>query len=80
MSVQLENGDVSFQPSFNLIGWAPGKKITRTFKPPKGQQFAVLLLGVAPNDAQTYDFDAALNALGYFRADQQAKPAGEAQT
>lgn len=65
--MDLQIGDCTFQPKFDKVTFSGQQKITGTFKPPRGQQFAVLLLGTADRRADDFDVDAALNELGYFR-------------
>jgi hypothetical protein len=65
--MNLFNGDCTFQTSFNKVAFSDDRRVTGTFKPPRGKQFAVLLLGTADKSAQDFDIEAALNALGFYR-------------
>lgn len=65
--MELHNGDCTFQPRFNKVAFTVNGKVTGGFKPPRGQQFVVLLLGTADKKADDFDAEAALNRLGFFR-------------
>lgn len=70
--MHLNDGDATFVGSFNKVAWTEdGRKVTFGFKAPRGEQFAVLLLGSAPKDAEDFDIEAALNRLGFFRREPQ---------
>lgn len=65
----LYDGDVTFQSSFNKVGFVGDTSIvTSGFKPPKGQKFVVLLLGTVDKGARDCDPVAMLNALGFVSA------------
>lgn len=66
--MDLFNGAVTFQGSFNKIGFTDdGQKVTAGFKPPKGEQFVVLLLGTVKKGAVDCNAEELLNKLGFFR-------------
>jgi len=71
--VYLNDGDASFAGSFNKVCWGEdsGQRFTFGFKPPKGEQFVVMLLGTAPKNAEEFDCEAALNRLGFYRKESQ---------
>ncbi|WP_079281418.1 hypothetical protein [Pseudomonas aeruginosa] len=51
---------------FNRIG----HKMTFGFRPPRGEQFVIMLLGSAKKDATDFDLEAALNRLGFYRREE----------
>lgn len=65
--MELFNGDCTFQSRFNKVAFTVSGKVTGGFKPPKGQQFVVLLLGTTDIKADDFDAEIALNRLGFFR-------------
>lgn len=65
--MELFNGDCTFQSRFNKVAFTVNGKITGGFKPPRGQQFVVLLLGATGIKADDFDVEDALNRLGFFR-------------
>lgn len=78
-NVQL--GDVSKVAKFEVTSTANdgATTLTATAKPPKGQKFAVLLLGTMDKDDNPLDFDLdkALQQLGYVREPDDAQGAAE---
>lgn len=69
----VQYGDVSKVPKFEVASLAGDGQtvLTATAKPPKGNKFAVLLVGTMDKDDNPLDFDidSALADLGYVRAD-----------
>lgn len=66
--MELFDGDVTFQGSFNKIGFTKDdQKVTAGFKPPKGEQFVVLLLGTVKKGTIDCNAEEMLNRLGFFR-------------
>ncbi len=67
----VQFGDVAKQPKFEVASLAADGEtvLTAVAKPPKGQKYAVLLLGTMGKDDNPMDFDVdtALEALGYVR-------------
>ncbi|HBO1022120.1 TPA: hypothetical protein L4E46_003927 [Pseudomonas aeruginosa] len=69
--MELHDGDATFVGSFNKIGWTDdGHKMTFGFRPPRGEQFVIMLLGSAKKDATDFDLEAALNRLGFYRREE----------
>lgn len=67
--MELFDGDVTFQGSFNKIGFTEDdQKVTAGFKPPKGEQFVVLLLGTVKKGAIDCNPEEMLKRLGFFRS------------
>jgi hypothetical protein len=63
---ELYDGDVTFQTSFNKVGFlAEAGTVTQGFRPPKGKKFVVLLLGTVEKDARDCDPVEMLNSLGF---------------
>jgi len=70
-AMNLNDGDATFVGSFNKIGWTEdGRKMTFGFRPPRGEQFVVMLLGSAKKDATDFDLEGALNRLGFYRKEE----------
>ncbi|AWZ87754.1 hypothetical protein CSC41_4888 [Pseudomonas aeruginosa] len=44
--------------------------MTFGFRPPRGEQFVIMLLGSAKKDATDFDLEAALNRLGFYRREE----------
>lgn len=63
MAIELHDGDVTFQSSFNRV--SDSGVITVGFNPPRGRKFVVLLLGTVGKGARDCDPVAMLDALGF---------------
>lgn len=68
----LGPGDASFASNFKKVTRSDcGASYEAGFKPPKGREFVVLLLGDAPKGSAWVDVEKMLNDLGFFRKDEQ---------
>lgn len=73
MSIELDEGDVSFQKTFTLEGKTAKGVATATFSPPKGERFVVMLLGSVPNGQEltSEDVERMLGDIGFTRKDSE---------
>ena len=64
----LHPGDATFAKSFTKISRGDnGEQLSAGFKPPKGREFVVLLLGDVENGQSWVDVEKMLNDLGFYR-------------
>lgn len=62
----LRPGDGSTGTSYTKVLRGDNQELKLTFKPPRGQEFVTLFLGVVPKGSVEVDIDAMLAKLGYF--------------
>lgn len=69
MSMQLFDGDATFTKSFTKVAFGDdtGTRYSFGFKPQKGKQFVVMLLGEVDAKATDCDLEKMLNELGFYR-------------
>lgn len=66
----LRPGDATFAKSFTKISrGGNGEQLSAGFKPPKGREFVVLLLGDVEKGQPWVDVEKMLNDLGFYRKD-----------
>lgn len=66
----LHPGDATFAKSFTKISRGDnGAQLSVGFKPPKGMEFVVLLLGDVEKGQSWVDVEKMLNELGFYRKD-----------
>ena len=66
----LHPGDATFATSFTKISRGDcGAQFSAAFKPPKGREFVVLLLGDVEKGQSWVDVEKMLNDLGFYRKD-----------
>lgn len=66
----LHPGDATFAKSFTKISRGDcGAQFSAAFKPPKGREFVVLLLGDVEKGQSWVDVEKMLNDLGFYRKD-----------
>ena len=66
----LQPGDATFAKSFTKISRGDnGAQFSAAFKPPKGREFVVLLLGNVEKGQPWVDVEKMLNELGFYRKD-----------
>jgi hypothetical protein len=66
----LHPGDATFAKSFTKISRGDnGAQLSAGFKPPKGREFVVLLLGDVEKGQPWVDVEKMLNELGFYRKD-----------
>lgn len=64
----LDTGDATFASSFTKISRSDdGAQMSASFKPPKGEEFVVLLIGTVPKGQAWVDVEPMLNELGFYR-------------
>ena len=74
----LHPGDATFAKSFTKISRGDcGAQFSAAFKPPKGRELVVLLLGDVEKGQPWVDIEKMLNELGFYRKDASTGQEGE---